>query len=199
MTTLSHKYDIYNRTEPAVIYLAKPGKRLYTALNGVDTSTVNIAIRTNDTAKLTFTINKYVNGEVIPEFDDVDEMMELYCSGIWFKIVDPPAMDNDSYQCTKDVTAESYEIGLSQYTLKNFNINNDDNSSYNLVYKRKLDKAEAIKKYPDRANDEDFINNYDSGNYYSVKLYDPNCKELSFLDLVLQHADVIQEIGRAHV
>ena len=190
MTTLSHKYDIYNRTEPAVIYLAKPGKRLYTALNGVDTSTVNIAIRTNDTAKLTFTINKYVNGEVIPEFDDVDEMMELYCSGIWFKIVDPPAMDNDSYQCTKDVTAESYEIGLSQYTLKNFNINNDDNSSYNLVYKRKLDKAEAIKKYPDRANDEDFINNYDSGNYYSVKLYDPNCKELSFLDLVLQHADV---------
>lgn len=190
MTTLSHKYDIYNRTEPAVIYLAKPGKRLYTALNGVDTSTVNIAIRTNDTAKLTFTINKYVNGEVIPEFDDVDEMMELYCSGIWFKIVDPPAMDNDSYQCTKDVTAESYEIGLSQYTLKNFNINNDDNSSYNLVYKRKLDKAEAIKKYPDRANDEDFINNYDSGNYYSVKLYDPSCKELSFLDLVLQHADV---------
>ena len=190
MTTLSHKYDIYNRTEPAVIYLAKPGKRLYTALNGVDTSTVNIAIRTNDTAKLTFTINKYVNGEVIPEFDDVDEMMELYCSGIWFKIVDPPTMDNDSYQCTKDVTAESYEIGLSQYTLKNFNINNDDNSSYNLVYKRKLDKAEAIKKYPDRTNDEDFINNYDSGNYYSVKLYDPNCKELSFLDLVLQHADV---------
>lgn len=190
MTTLSHKYDIYNRTEPAVIYLAKPGKRLYTALNGVDTSTVNIAIKTNDTAKLTFTINKYVNGEVIPEFDDVDEMMELYCSGIWFKIVDPPTMDNDSYQCTKDVTAESYEIGLSQYTLKNFNINNDDNSSYNLVYKRKLDKAEAIKKYPDRANDEDFINNYDSGNYYSVKLYDPSCKELSFLDLVLQHADV---------
>lgn len=190
MTTLSHKYDIYNRTEPAIIYLAKPGKRLYTALNGIDTSTVNIAIRTNDTAKLTFTINKYVNGEVIPEFDDVDEMMELYCSGIWFKIVDPPAMDNDSYQCTKDVTAESYEIGLSQYTLKNFNINNDDNSSYNLVYKRKLDKAEAIKKYPDRANDEDFINNYDSGNYYSVKLYDPNCKELSFLNLVLQHADV---------
>lgn len=190
MTTLSHKYDIYNRTEPAVIYLAKPGKRLYTALNGVDTSTVNIAIKTNDTAKLTFTINKYINGEVIPEFDDVDEMMELYCSGIWFKIVDPPTMDNDSYQCTKDVTAESYEIGLSQYTLKNFNINNDDNSSYNLVYKRKLDKAEAIKKYPDRANDEDFINNYDSGNYYSVKLYDPNCKELSFLDLVLQHADV---------
>lgn len=190
MTTLSHKYDIYNRTEPAVIYLAKPGKRLYAALNGVDTSTVNIAIKTNDTAKLTFTINKYVNGEVIPEFDDVDEMMELYCSGIWFKIVDPPTMDNDSYQCTKDVTAESYEIGLSQYTLKNFNINNDNNSSYNLVYKRKLDKAEAIKKYPDRANDEDFINNYDSGNYYSVKLYDPNCKELSFLDLVLQHADV---------
>lgn len=190
MTTLSHKYDIYNRTEPAVIYLAKPGKRLYAALNGVDTSTVNIAIKTNDTAKLTFTINKYVNGEVIPEFDDVDEMMELYCSGIWFKIVDPPTMDNDSYQCTKDVTAESYEIGLSQYTLKNFNINNDDNSSYNLVYKRKLDKAEAIKKYPDRANDEDFINNYDSGNYYSVKLYDPSCKELSFLDLVLQHADV---------
>ncbi len=190
MTTLTHNYDIYNRSEPSIIYLAKPGKRLYTALNGIDTSTVQLKRRTNNTVELTFTINKYVNGELVPEFDEIDEMMELYCSGIWFKIVDPPSIDNDSYQTTKEITAESYEIGLSQYVLNEFNINNEENSSYNFVYKKKMDKAEAIKKYPDRKDDQEFIDSYDSGKYYSVKLYDPNCKELSFLDLVLQHADV---------
>lgn len=190
MTTLVHNYDIYNRTEPSLIYLAKPGKRLYTVLNGVDTSTANIKWRTNDTAELTFTINKYVNGELLPEFDEVDEMMELYCSGIWFKIVDPPSIDNDSYQCTKEVTAESYEIGLSQYTLNEFNINNGEDSAYNLIYKKKMDKIEAIAKYPDRKDDQEFIDSYDSGKYYSVKLYDPDYEELSFLDLVLKHADV---------
>ena len=190
MTRLTHNYDIYNRSEPSIIYLAKPGKRLYTALNGIDTSTVQLKRRTNNTVELTFTINKYVNGELVPEFDEIDEMMELYCSGIWFKIVDPPSIDNDSYQTTKEITAESYEIGLSQYVLNEFNINNEENSSYNFVYKKKMDKAEAIKKYPDRKDDQEFIDSYDSGKYYSVKLYDPNCKELSFLDLVLQHADV---------
>lgn len=188
--TLSHSYDIYGRTEPAIIYLAKPGKRLYRALNGIDTSTVNTRIRTNDTAELTFTMNKYVDGEILSEFDEVEEMMELWCDGIWFKIVDPPSVSNDGTQCTKEVTAESYEVGLTQYRLKNFNINNGESSAYNLVYKKKLDQEEAKKKYPDRADDQEFIESYDSGKYYTVRLYDPDCKELSFLDLVLQHADV---------
>lgn len=190
MTTLTHNYDIYNQTEPSIIYLAKPGKRLYAALNGIDTSTVSLKLRTNNTVELTFTLNKYVNGKLLPEFDEVDEMMELYCSGIWFKIVDPPSVDNDSYQCTKEVTAESYEVGLSQYTLNAFNINNGEDSAYNLIYKKKMDKAEAIVKYPDRKDDQEFIDSYDSGKYYSVKLYDPNCEELSFSNLVLKHADV---------
>lgn len=33
---INHKYDIYGRTEPSIIYLAKPGKRLYCALGGID-------------------------------------------------------------------------------------------------------------------------------------------------------------------
>lgn len=188
--TLVHNYDLFNRVEPSVIYLAKPGKRLYTSISGIDTSTVNMKLRTNDTAELSFTMNKYVDGMLVSEFDEVNEMMELYCSGIWFKIVDPPSIDNDSFQCTKEVTAESYEIGLSQYTLNEFNINNGESSAYNLVYKKKMDKAEAIVKYPDRKDDQDFIDSYDSGKYYSVKLYDPDCEELNFLNLALKHADV---------
>ena len=32
---IKYKHDIYNRTEPATIYLAKPGKKIYCALNGI--------------------------------------------------------------------------------------------------------------------------------------------------------------------
>ena len=46
---INHKYDIYGRTEPSIIYLAKPGKRLYCALGGIDTSTASLSLKTNNT------------------------------------------------------------------------------------------------------------------------------------------------------
>ena len=54
-----HNYDIYGNTESAIIYLAKPGKRFFCALGGIDTSTVSVMLRTNNTAELTFTVDKY--------------------------------------------------------------------------------------------------------------------------------------------
>ena len=46
-----HNYDIYGNTESAIIYLAKPGKRFFCALGGIDTSTVSVTLRTNNTAE----------------------------------------------------------------------------------------------------------------------------------------------------
>ena len=50
-------YDIYGRTEPSTIYLAKPGKRLFCALNGIDTTSVELVKNTNNTYELNFTVN----------------------------------------------------------------------------------------------------------------------------------------------
>lgn len=165
---INHKYDIYGRTEPSIIYLAKPGKRLYCALGGIDTSTASLSLKTNNTAELTFTVDKYINNTVTDGYEELDELMELYCDGIWFKIVDPPTIDNDGLRETKEITAESYEIMLTQYKLKNFKINMGEEDSYEMMYQA----------------------THDTNKFYQIKFYDSENEDLSFLHLVLKHADV---------
>ena len=165
---INHKYDIYGRTEPSIIYLAKPGKRLYCALGGIDTSTVSLSLKTNNTAELTFTVDKYINNTVTDGYEELDELMELYCDGIWFKIVDPPTINNDGLRETKELTAESYEIMLTQYKLKNFKINMGEEDSYEMMYQA----------------------THDTNKFYQIKFYDSENENLSFLHLVLKHADV---------
>ena len=165
---INHKYDIYGRTEPSIIYLAKPGKRLYCALGGIDTSTASLSLKTNNTAELTFTVDKYINNTVTDGYEELDELMELYCDGIWFKIVDPPTINNDGLRETKEITAESYEIMLTQYKLKNFKINMGEEDSYEMMYQA----------------------THDTSKFYQVTFYDPGNEDLSFLHLVLKHADV---------
>ena len=165
---INHKYDIYGRTEPSIIYLAKPGKRLYCALGGIDTSTASLSLKTNNTAELTFTVDKYINNTVTDGYEELDELMELYCDGIWFKIVDPPTLNNDGLRETKEITAESYEIMLTQYKLKNFKINMGEEDSYEMMYQA----------------------THDTNKFYQIKFYDSENEDLSFLHLVLKHADV---------
>lgn len=165
---MTHNYDVYGNTESAIIYLAKPGKRFFCALGGIDTSTVSVTLRTNNTAELTFTVDKYVDGVESQGYEELDEMMELYCDGIWYKIMDPPTETNDGTQCTKDITAESYEISLTQYKLKNFKINMGEEDSYEMMYQK----------------------NHDINKFYQIKFYNPENEDLSFLHIVLKHADV---------
>ena len=165
---MTHNYDVYGNTESAIIYLAKPGKRFFCALGGIDTSTVSVTLKTNNTAELTFTVDKYVDGVESQGYEELDEMMELYCDGIWYKIMDPPTEINDGTQCTKDITAESYEISLTQYKLKNFKINMGEEDSYEMMYQK----------------------NHDTSKFYQIKFYNPENEDLSFLHIVLKHGDV---------
>ena len=129
---------------------------------------LSLEIRTNNTAELTFTVDKYVDGVESQGYEELDEMMELYCDGIWYKIMDPPTETNDGTQCTKDITAESYEISLTQYKLKNFKINMGEEDSYEMMYQK----------------------NHDINKFYQIKFYNPENEDLSFLHIVLKHADV---------
>lgn len=170
MANISHKYRHNNMKEPSVIYLSKPGKKILCALNGIDDSSANITLRTNNTAQLEFTVNKYDNGHITNGYEQIDELMELYCSGIWFKILDPPTIEYDGTQEKKTVSAESYEIMLSQYQLNGFKINTGDESSYEVMYRKSLTE--------------------NTDQFYQVKFCDKENHDLSLLHLVLKHADV---------
>lgn len=165
---IKNKYDHYNRRETSPIFLAKPGKKVYCALSGIDESNVDITVKTNNTSTLTFDIDKYVNGKKNDGYEYLDEQMELYCSGIWFKIMQPPSITNDGLREIKSVVAESYEIMLTQYSLKNFYINMGTEASYEMMYRK----------------------NHDSSKFYQVKFYDPKEEKLSLLHLILSHADI---------
>lgn len=168
MAKVTHKYDHYGRKEPAIIYLAKPGKRIYCALNSIDETSCSLTLRTNNTAELSFTVDKYIDGELSNGFDDIEEYMELYCAGIWFRICDPPSVNYDGLRMTKEVTAESYEIMMTQYKLKDFHINTGSEKSYEMMYQK----------------------DHDKNKFYQVKFYYPDEPKLSLLHLVLEHANV---------
>lgn len=188
---LTHTYDIYGRTEPSVIYLAAPGRRILCAINGIDSSSVSIKLRTKDTAELSFSVNKYIDEGVISNaYAYIEEMMELYCDGIWFRITEPPKESTDGTKVTKDIVAESYEIVLSQYTLNNFEVNTGSAKSYEIQYRKEYDL-----NHPDNPNhDPDFT----SGDYFQVKFCDKSNTKLSLLHLILKHsgaADIGWTVG----
>lgn len=219
---IKHNYDIYGRTEPSIIYLAAPGKRIISAIDGIDTSSVNIDLNTNNTAKLSFSTNKYINGDILSSvYDNIEEMMELYCDGIWFKIIEPPSISNDGTQEIKEITAESYEITLSQFSLNDFKINTGDKNSYEVMYKtthkeqlitqlKKKYEEDYRKSHPNATETEikNILDNYNAEDelennmFFQVKFCytqyeikaDPTLSDLSLLHLILKHSGA-DELG----
>lgn len=165
---MARAYDHYGRPEPAVIYLAKPGRNLYCALNGVEYSTVNVSKKTNNTTELTFDVHRYIDDELSNGYDHIAQLMELYCDGIWYKIAEQPSVDFDGTDEVMHVTAQSYDVGLIQYDLVNFDVNTGSDWSYEMVY-----RAE-----------------HNNDKYYQVKFCDKENEDLSLLHLMLKHADV---------
>lgn len=159
--------------ESAPIILAAPGKRLLYELNGVDEDSVQVVRKTNKTHTISFTVNKYISGILSNGYDWIEEQMEIYCDGMWFVINTPPTIEYDGYQEVKNVSAESLEIRLLQYPLNNFAVNQGSDHSYEMMYRE---------EHPTDSN----------GNkvYYQVKFYNPNEPMLSYLHLVLYHANV---------
>ena len=120
---MGKKYDSYGVREEEVIYLAQPGKKVVCALGSVDRTTVSLEDKLNDISELTFEIDKYYNGEPVPEYDWVDQHMLLYVDGIWFKIKEQPIIKTEDLREYKEVTAMSLETELQQYLLVGFKVN----------------------------------------------------------------------------
>ena len=146
-------YDIYNRTEPSKIYLAKPGKRLLGVLNGVEQDTCTLDVNLNNTAVLQFTLDRIVNGEVSNFYDLISQHYELYVSNFgWFKINEEPTLNNDGNVETMDIRAESLEIELQQYDLTGFRINTGAVDSWEMMAKDNQYRVAKTDSYLPRDN-----------------------------------------------
>ena len=127
-------YDVFDNLEPSLIYLAKPGQRIISALPGIEEDTCRLEKNFNNTSVLEFTIDRDINGEINPLYDTVGQHYELFVTGYgWFKINELPQISSDGDIETKTIRAESLEIELQQYDLVNFEINTASVSSKEML------------------------------------------------------------------
>lgn len=165
---MGKKYDSYGVREEEVIYLAQPGKKVVCALGSVDRTTVSLEDKLNDISELTFEIDKYYNGEPVPEYDWVDQHMLLYVDGIWFKIKEQPIIKTEDLREYKEVSAMSLETELQQYLLVGFKVNQGTVDSIEKIYQ----------------------DEHELDSFQQVRFYNKDIPELSLVDAILAYANV---------
>lgn len=81
----------YEQIEPSEIYLARPGHRIIGKLNGIEESTCSLSINLNNTAEISFTVNRIIDGQISAFYEQIDRHYELYVTHFgWFKINEEP-------------------------------------------------------------------------------------------------------------
>lgn len=183
------------KLEPKHIYLARPDKRLYGVLNGVDETSVSVKENANNTNSLSFTVYKNINGKPSAFYDNIDVLMKVFVDNEWYIINEPPQIDHDGIKEYKTVSAESAEIELSNYDLTTFLVGQGTEASCEMMYYNKHEKDFPIYE-KDSSGNTIFDSN---GNpkikcsFPVVKFCDKDNPELSLLHLALYYAKLIPE------
>jgi len=170
--------DIFNHTEPYDFYLVNPEGKAICALNSIDTSTTSLTATLNDRWELSFSVEKYIdvnndaNFVLSNGYEYLDKGMEIYIDRIgYFVITEGPSVQFDGYSEMKTVKAESCDVELENKDLVTFYVNTGKTGSKEYtadgnVIEDKLTGNKILKRY--------------------VALYDPDNRQLSLLDLVLE-------------
>lgn len=183
------------KLEPKHIYLARPDKRLYGVLNGVDETSVSVKENANNTNSLSFTVYKNINGKPSAFYDNIDVLMKVFVDNEWYIINEPPQIDHDGTKEYKTVSAESAEIELSNYDLTTFLVGQGTEASCEMMYYNKHEKDFPIYEKDSSGN----IIFDSNGNpkikcsFPVVKFCDKDNPELSLLHLALYYAKLIPE------
>ena len=167
------KYDYWDRTRPCDIYLARSGKRMLGALNGIERA--DFTPKMCEPSTLELEISSMENGETTNFYDEIDSFMELYIPEFgWFYIEEPPRVQRDANKETKSFTAMSYEYTLKNDDLVGFKINCGTANSLEM-YDENLD-VDGIPKE-------------------QIVLYNPDNPSLSLIHLVLSNANRVWKTG----
>ena len=119
------KFDLTNNPEPPTIILATRNGNKLGQLD-VDEKSIELIDKFNDTSEISFTLNKYVDGELTNLWDKVVDFKLVYCKecDMWFEIkveLDEATETVKTVFCTQLGQAE-----LSQIMLHNIEINTDE-------------------------------------------------------------------------
>lgn len=110
-----------------MIYLCKPTGVVLGLLNGIDEESCSLTQSVSDPWELSFTLQRYIDGEETAYYSSTTEMMELLLDTgdekIRFQIDNEPTISGDGVIESKEVTAHSIEIELQTKFLHNFKIN----------------------------------------------------------------------------
>lgn len=153
------------------IYLCDLNLKPITQLNGVQTDTVSLSKLAKDIGELTFEVDEYVtiNGEQIKSngYDDLDLYMTLCLEDTGMYQMQKPAESGDSQKHTKSVVAYSLEKEFEDKNWINFKVNTGAKDSLEQLATGNLNDMGFAKEF--------------------VSFYNPDNKELSFIDLVLEY------------
>lgn len=153
------------------IYLCDLNLKPITQLNGIQTDTVSLSRLTKDIGELTFEVDEYVtiNGEQIKSngYDDLDLYMTIYLEDTGMYQMQKPTESGDGQKHTKSVIAYSLEKEFEDKNWINFKVNTGAKDSLEQLATGNLNDMGFAKEF--------------------VSFYNPDNKELSFIDLVLEY------------
>lgn len=118
------KFDLLNNPEPPTIVLANRNGNKLGQLK-VNTDTIDLKGKFNDANELSFTVNKYIDGEITPLWDKVVDFKLVYCKewDAWFEIT--VELDEATETVKTVFGTQLGQAELSQIMLYNIEINTD--------------------------------------------------------------------------
>lgn len=132
-----------------MIYLCKPTGVVLGLLNGIDEESCSLTQSVSDPWELSFTLQRYIDGEETAYYSSTTEMMELLLDTgeekVRFQIDKEPTISGDGVTESKEIVAHSIEIELQTKFLHNFKVNTG-----------LKDSLEYLVGYYD--NDDNFVN-----------------------------------------
>lgn len=188
------KFDLAGNPEPPTIILAtRSGKKL--GQLDVNPESIELSDKLSDASEFTFTLNKYIDGELTNLWDKVVDFKLVYCQewDMWFEIT--VELDEETETVKTVFCIQLGQAELSQIMLYNIEINTDkdiERDDYKITILWNADDTEASllhRLLKDKAP------------HYSVSHVDPTIariqRSFSFDDTSIYDAfqEIAEEIG----
>ena len=187
------KFDLAGNPEPPTIILANRNGDKLGQLK-VNTESINLSDKFNDVSEISFTVNKFVDGEIIPLWDKIVDFKLIYCKewDIWFEI--EVELDEETESVKTVLATQLGYAELSQIMLYNIEINTEkdierDDYKITILYDPEDSSASLLDRIFEKAP------------HYSVVYIDDTIKNIqrsfSFDDSSIVDAcqEIAEEIG----
>ena len=152
------------------IYLCTPDLKILTALNGIQTDSVEFVKYIKDYHTLSFVVDRYlsIDGRQVQSngYDDLQVYMYLYLEDVGYFQIQEPTTSNDGNMEIKNIQAYSADKELEQKDWIGLKVNNGEDDSLEMLADGNVDDLGFSKEF--------------------VRLLYPEKPQLSFLHLMLE-------------